>query len=519
MMTILEIIMETKKPGILWRLFYWFLIAVACSAILIALFYAGVNSSGKHAWEKYRQAMEAKGEKFSLKDFIPPEPPLDENFATTPVISSCYESLFDTTGHEVLPHRTNLVNRLKMPTTAEGAKNIPTNGYWFRGTLTDLAAWQSYYRQLAASTNLFPIPPAPQTPAADVLFALSIYDSTLEEVRAASLLPYAQFPLEYDRENPTEILIPHLASLKVLARLLQLRAIAELENAQSDKALKDVRLSLFLANSVRVEPFIISQLVRNAMTDITLQPIYEGLAEHRWTDLQLSALDAELARCDFLADFEYAMRGDRIYHISVLEYLRRTRNLAIFDDPDTANKPNPRGSLAFYLAPSGFFYQTEIYFSQMHDRWVFPIADTTLRIISPTKALEKEAAITNSLAQSAFQNHLASLLFPPVIAAARRFGRAQASIDLARVAIALERYRLAHGEFPDSLDPLTPQFINPIPHDIINGHPLNYHRTADGQFTLYSVAWNETDDGGVPGGPENSAIFHTGDLVWSYPAK
>ena len=73
----------------------------------------------------------------------------------------------------------------------------------------------------------------------------------------------------------------------------------------------------------------------------------------------------------------------------------------------------------------------------------------------------------------------------------------QASIDLARVACALERYRLAHGEYPETLDALTPQFIEKLPHDIINGQPLHYRRTDDGKFVLYSVGWNEKDDGGT----------------------
>ena len=67
------------------------------------------------------------------------------------------------------------------------------------------------------------------------------------------------------------------------------------------------------------------------------------------------------------------------------------------------------------------------------------------------------------------------------------------------MAIALERYRLAHGEYPESLDVLAPQFMAKLPHDIINGQPLHYRRTSDGQFVLYSVGWNETDDGGVVG--------------------
>ena len=79
-------------------------------------------------------------------------------------------------------------------------------------------------------------------------------------------------------------------------------------------------------------------------------------------------------------------------------------------------------------------------------------------------------------------------------------------MDLARVAIALERYRLAHGEYPESLDALAPQFIAKLPHDIINGQPLHYRRTADGQFVLYSVGWNETDDGGEVGFKKDGSV-------------
>lgn len=45
-------------------------------------------------------------------------------------------------------------------------------------------------------------------------------------------------------------------------------------------------------------------------------------------------------------------------------------------------------------------------------------------------------------------------------------------------------------------DALAPQFIIKLPHDVINGQPLKYRRTDDGSFILYSMGWNEKDDGG-----------------------
>jgi hypothetical protein len=110
----------------------------------------------------------------------------------------------------------------------------------------------------------------------------------------------------------------------------------------------------------------------------------------------------------------------------------------------------------------------------------------------------------------------------------KKIAAGQSSVDLARTAIALERYRLAHGGYPESLDALAPQFIEKVPHDVIGGQPLKYQRTSDGQFVLYSVGWNERDDGGVVVS-QNSRNFRDesgntldisqGDWVWRYPQK
>ena len=93
----------------------------------------------------------------------------------------------------------------------------------------------------------------------------------------------------------------------------------------------------------------------------------------------------------------------------------------------------------------------------------------------------------------------------------------------------MERYRLAHGEYPESLDALAPQFIAKVPHDIINGQPLHYRREvnapspsgygdAGGQFVLYSVGWNEKDDGGEVAFTKGWVDIYAGDWVWKYPA-
>jgi hypothetical protein len=62
-------------------------------------------------------------------------------------------------------------------------------------------------------------------------------------------------------------------------------------------------------------------------------------------------------------------------------------------------------------------------------------------------------------------------------------------------------------------------FAEKLPHDIIGGQPLHYRPTADGKFLLYSVGWNEADDGGKES-PHNQyggiTDYTQGDWVWKY---
>jgi hypothetical protein len=80
----------------------------------------------------------------------------------------------------------------------------------------------------------------------------------------------------------------------------------------------------------------------------------------------------------------------------------------------------------------------------------------------------------------------------------------------------LERYHLARGEYPETLDALAPQFIQTIPHDLIGGQPLKYRREK-GEFVLYSVGWNQNDDGGVDGLRKEGLLdIAKGDWAWPY---
>jgi hypothetical protein len=61
--------------------------------------------------------------------------------------------------------------------------------------------------------------------------------------------------------------------------------------------------------------------------------------------------------------------------------------------------------------------------------------------------------------------------------------------------LAVERYRLAHGNWPKSLNDLVPAFLREVPADPFDGKPLRYRRLPDG-VVIYAVGFDGTDDGG-----------------------
>jgi hypothetical protein len=82
---------------------------------------------------------------------------------------------------------------------------------------------------------------------------------------------------------------------------------------------------------------------------------------------------------------------------------------------------------------------------------------------------------------------LCRTFLPGLVNSPRKFAWAQAAVNLAHTACALERYRLAHGKYPETLAALAPQFISKVPHDPIGGQQFHYRLTDGGQFILYSV--------------------------------
>jgi len=520
-----------------WRGIRRGLILCASVATLIVLFYTVENWRGKRAWEAHKRQWEARGEKFTLTQLAPPPVPDDQNFVMTPLL----KPLFDYTreagpkARAPFPYRddsvvwrdSNAVARLDR-VQAELSDGRKTNNHLVLGNLekglfADLQACREFYR---GNTN-YPQPATPGTPAADILFALTKFDPEIKELcEAATTRPYSRFAIEYDHEPSWSIQLRHLPPVKQIGKLTHARALARLELGRSAEAFEELKLGLRASDSIRDDPILIDHLVRTATLSMNLQTLREGLVRHAWSDAQLAEVEKYLASVDLLAEYKLAMRGERAWSVRGLDWLRRQGfkvDLGFFRV--IGEEENPGFARFMALMPGGWYYQNMLAISDMFQKFNFPAVDEKARRVFPDIADKSDAAV-NSLAERPNPYRLfARILMPALSNAIKRTARMQTSVDAARLACALERYRLANGKLPGTLDALTPRFIASIPIDVIDGKPLRYQLKPDGGYVVYSVGWNKTDEGGEigwkksPGSKEPNVDITQGDWVWQMPVK
>ncbi len=507
-----------------WRVIRRTLIVLAWTATIIALLYGEENWRGRRAWNKYRRELEARGEQLDWKAFIPKPVPDEQNFAATPFIQSWFSQ------------KTNEGARSWGDAYDRAAASVPTTEDKSPRRFVDLGAWQMAFEAMRSgqtnrhqrfeSDRLDAESRAKAAPA--VLQGLETSEPRMAELRAASRRPYSRYPVIYDLENPWGILLRHLAKVKGACQRLKLKACAELVIGRGTNALEDVKLMFYLADSVKEEPFLISYLVRIACLKIATHSIWEGLAEHRWSEAQLQELQTRLQQYNFVADLKRPLDAERASGILTVELIRKRLHLLFVLGDATSPAPPSRSfaDLIGRIIPSGWCYQEQLNYCKVYQLQLGGTFDASNgrvwpgRIESNVHELVRELSggrLGRPLGVIIHHRFIASMLLPALDKTVRRSAEAHTAADQAALACALERYRLAKGQFPENLEALAPQFFARLPNDPFTGEPYKYRRTEDGQFVLYSVGWNEKDDGGMTG--KTLYDDKQGDWVWQYPPK
>jgi len=506
-----------------WRGLRRILIVLAWLVTLIALFYAEENWRGHRAWHNYQRQLAASNVQVDLTAFIPRPVPDDQNFAATPFVKSWF--IRENNGP---PDK--IWNDAFSPASLMVSSRPPGES---KRQFVDLVAWARAFAAVRAGETNPPLKIIPEprdlvslsNAAPSVLEGLESSRAHLNELEEASRRPFSHCPVVFKLDDPWGILLPHLLRLRQTCERLQVRACAELALGRSAEALKDVKLMLYLADSLKEESFLISYLVRITCFKFAIHPVWEGLAEHRWSEAQLQEIQTRLLRYDFIAEMKPPLDSERAAAVLTCDLLARGKyslnNLLPASPESGLGEATPETA----LIPKGWYDLEKINYCRLYQQELDGTFDASKKKISPSRVHAGTDAMARELAGSAgagnalkalvLQHRLvAALLLPGLSGVSRRCAEGQTSANQAALACALERYRLSNGQFPEKLEALQPQLLSELPHDILTGEAYKYRRTDNATFLLYYVGWNEKDDGGVPG----KSFFDEkqGDWVWSY---
>lgn len=499
-----------------------FYLFISGGVIPLVLFTTVENIHGAVVWRGVRTELLARGERLHLGDVFPAKVPDEQNFASLPLLADLleYTPQSHPAGNTNAQARFKVFNLPRDTATRRQSTNPPAT----------LAQMATAYRvvltnQLAgnlARDGLLPLPAelAQADDATLVLQATALADAELAAVCEASQRPYSRFAVHW--EEGFSALLPHIAHLRGINHFLDVRMTARLAAGDAAGALSDTRCSLRVAEALREEPFLVSQLVRFAQGNLAARTLARGLAAHAWNEAQLRELEAQLASVNYLAGIASGLEGERSGVITMLEQWITQRGRLRRE----AGVVGVEGYSPGLYFVSGWLRQNQARIAEFHQRMLEtyrPLA-TNLPASGLKPLLDQGEQEMDGLLRQHHRgvatpyNVLARLLLPALSRSVQKAVLGQHVILCARTGCALERYRLAHGAYPGTLAALAPEFVPEIPRDLMDGQPLRYARTDDGRFRLWSVGLDGKDGGGEPAKSSSQGGVNEahGDWVWPY---
>ncbi len=472
----------------------------------LVLFYSITSYLGRREWAEAKKALEARGENLSVEGLLPPALPDELNFFAAPAFAELAD-------YELVENRGDLIPQPKVPVEGQMLTSVKTalGSPFHKGkkqsteSLTDLGVAAAYYRS-EGRVSL-----SGQGQAEVVLEALEPGRAVLDEIALYAERPAARFPVRF--EDGINAALPHVGPLLTMAKYLNLRAIAEMELGRNAVAAADVLLIFRLADSIKAEVVLISQLVRASVLATANQTIWEGIARGSWDAGQLAVFQERLRGYNLLSETADSLRGERAQMLSLMESALQKAELGNLLGTMAAVTSDRRaaweGTVVASLYPRGWAYGDFAFMANVHQRWIDAL-DSWSDGIRPADFEFLDQEMVAWTVPKKIRHLLSSIALPAVSGVTRRAALIQAGLNEARAACALERYRLGTGDLPETLDMLVPEYLQEIPRDPMTNQPLKYRKIAADDFVLWSIGWDVVDDNAKP----EDRKTKKGDWVW-----
>jgi hypothetical protein len=501
------------------------LIATAIFLMMFAgVWLATIRVGPQNEVEAYKNSLRARGEKLEISEVLPPSVPPEQNGAD--IVRQAF-ALFGPNFDNVYVSNNPPMMRMVAP----GKAMIG----WAQPDINS-GNYANSWKNIAA--------------------AVEEEDGTIEKLTEAMNYPEIDFQLDYSK-GP-DLLLRHLSLLKQCAQRLSIAAMCELHNDNATSATTNLCALLALVQGNHDERTLISQLVRMAMTQIAVAPSWELLQFTNVNDSELAALQKRWEQLEFIEPMEKSFLMERASNEFAIRKMRASvENFNRYSGISTMSALSGSGSLS---SSRDFFDQLKDVWNQTATAGAGFMWRTSWSYSDELHALQGDqifleairAARTNQFFNPAYSNTWNQLyaagitnesddwvvrldipdfrrIFSDNIGALgatiRKTMATEAAKKIVITAIALKRFQLKHGNFPEKLSELAPEFVSSVPLDPVDGQPLRYRLNADATFLLYSIGENGIDDGGDPTMPASSSNVsfywmrnQIRDWVWPQPA-
>lgn len=338
------------------------------------------------------------------------------------------------------------------------------------------------------------------------------------------------------------VLLPHLGQYRAYARALVMRIHLALGEGRPGRAVEPLLALRRLAAHVAGEPTLISNLVGLSIESLATQTLESALSGGGLNDRQLARLadgwSPGLGRLDMAQTVDL---GERLFMLDILQQAWAGRMGTDEDEAAFVTMMLGDGqSLQFMgvmklVQDERFDINAALRASNAaYDELIAVFdAETYAQFLEQSSAFEGELeqgltqAQTRQLMRAARGEGVGELsteamtslavrgmhqyLMPAVSAARRSEYAGMVRDDLAQLAIAIERFRIAEGGLPDTLDDLLKLDADLYPTDRFNEQPLTYRPDEDAAgYTLYSVGRNLTDEDGLDDQSTGDIVLRVG---------
>ena len=302
------------------------------------------------------------------------------------------------------------------------------------------------------------------------------------------------------------VLLTDMNVIREAARALKLRAMYHMSRHDYLAAWQDLLATYRLSRHCSHNPYLIHALVSIAIEEMAHETM-RALLSHELPREVLQQISEDLATLPARQRmWEVYDVGERFGALDALTRMSRGNQM---DEVNVVDQSGQLGAIAgrvrvdwnIALQAANDWYDrlTEAAKLPRAERMaVLQNLEEELALVRPQR---KPARMLHSVVSTRARSELLSdvmlsLMIPATFAATKAEDRCTMHRRLIEIAIALAEYRHEHDDYPESLSPLVPEFLEGIPRDLYNNARPIYKRRETG-YLLYSVYENEVDDGGT----------------------